>query len=66
MGKMIVQEGFILAERSMKPMATKKRRSRVWEWTVGLMLLLGLALFLLIDLSSSGMERFDHRGASRL
>ena len=28
----------------MKPMATKRRRTRAWEWTVGLTMLFGLAL----------------------
>src|SRR5271157_495941 len=28
-------------------MATKRRRTRAWEWTVGLTMLFGLALFLL-------------------
>ena len=30
----------------MKPMATKRRRSRAWDWIVGLTILSGLALFL--------------------
>ena len=31
----------------MKPMATKRRRPRAWYWTLGLILSLGLTLFLL-------------------
>ena len=57
----------------MKPMATKKRRSRVWEWTVGLMLLLGLALLLLMiyrraewnDSITAARAAYDRRDWSR-